>query len=63
MAKKQVKGQVSDFQVQFMDNGYTVSYTGQDEDCDWVAVRFVMTDLNAVIEHLKFVDAGLKEGL
>lgn len=63
MAKKKVKGEVSDVQIQFMDNGYNVNYSGRDDSGDWISVRLVMTDLNAVIEHLKFVDAGLKEGL
>jgi len=63
MAKKKVKGEVSEIQIQFMDNGYNVNYSGRDDSGDWVSIRLVMNDLNAVIEHLKFVDAGLKEGL
>ena len=63
MAKKVVKSGVSDIQVQFMDNGYNVTYSGQDEDDNWVSVRLVMHDLESVIEHLKLVDETLKEGL
>jgi hypothetical protein len=63
MAKKVVKSGVSDIQVQFMDNGYNVTYSGQDEDDNWVSIRLVMHDLDAVIEHLKLVDETLKEGL
>jgi hypothetical protein len=63
MAKKAVKSGVSDIQVQFMDNGYNVTYSGQDEDDNWVSVRLVMHDLESVIEHLKLVDETLKEGL
>lgn len=59
MAKKQIVSKVTDVSIEFMDNGYNIRYSGRDADDDWVEARLVMTDINAVIEHLRMIDETL----
>jgi hypothetical protein len=59
MAKKEITSKVTDMSIEFMDNGYNIRYSGRDADDDWVEARLVMTDINAVIDHLRMIDETL----
>ena len=63
MAKKEIVANVDSIQIEFMDNGYNVRYSGRDADDDWSEVRLVMLNINEVVDHLKIVDAKLKMGV
>lgn len=61
MAVKQVYELDSDLIIEFTDNGYVMRYSGRDKDDDWVEVKLVMTNMDQVIEQLKFVDLNRKQ--
>ena len=63
MTKREIVSNVTDIQIEFMDNGYNVRYSGRDADDDWSEVRLVMTGIDTVVDHLKMVDAKLKSSV
>ena len=59
MAKKDsnrtIVNGVDSFSVNIMDNGFTLEYTGNNSDNDWVNTKLVVTDVNALCEKIREV--------
>ena len=61
MAFKQVYELNSDVSIEFADNGYIMRYSGHDRDEKWFEVKLVMTNMDQVIEELKFLNLNRKQ--
>lgn len=59
MAKKEIVRNVESFSVSLLDNGYTLQYSGYDENDDYQTRNMVLTSLEDLINQIKIVD-GLK---
>jgi hypothetical protein len=59
MAKKEIVRNVESFSVSLLDNGYTLQYSGYDENDDYQNRNMVLTSLEDLINQIKIVD-GLK---
>ena len=52
MAKGVVK-KVSDFNVDIYDNGFTLRYTGEDDNDSWAEVKVIVATVDELCEHIK----------
>ena len=59
MAKKEIVKNVESFSVSLLDNGYTLQYSGYDEDDAYQNRNIVLTSLEDLIKQIKIID-GLK---
>jgi hypothetical protein len=59
MAKKEIVKNVDSFSVSILDNGYTLQYSGNDENDFYQNRNMVLTSLEELINQIKIID-GLK---
>ena len=59
MAKKEIVKSVESFSVSLLDNGYTLQYSGEDENDEYHNRNMVLTSLEDLINQIKIID-GLK---
>jgi hypothetical protein len=59
MAKKEsnrtIVNGVDNFTVNIMDNGFTVEYTGNNSDNDWVTSKVIVSDIDKLCELIRGV--------
>lgn len=56
MSKKlPVVKEVTDFNVEFADNGFVLNYSGQDENDDWTTSKMVIFDLDSLLSAIKYI--------
>jgi len=48
MAKKEVVTGVTSVEIEFADNGFVVSYRGEDKEGDWAEAKLICRDLAEV---------------
>ena len=49
MPKKEVVKGVDSFNVEFADNGFIVSYNGEDDDGDWANAKRIVGDMQELV--------------
>jgi len=52
MAKKEVVKGVTDFNVEIADNGFVISYSGEDINGDWANAKRIVGDHNALTQAI-----------
>lgn len=59
MAKKNkaIVNGVDSFSVSILDNGYTLEYTGNNSDNDWVTNKVIVGDVDKLCELIRGVTA------
>lgn len=57
MAKPKVVKKVSDFNVEILDNGFTLRYSGEDSDDNWADTKVIVADVDALCARIKEVVA------
>jgi hypothetical protein len=57
-----VKKDINSCSIEFKDNGFVLSASGEDEDGEWVSCDLVFTDIKELFANLKEIAAlkGLK---
>lgn len=55
MAKQPVTKQVTEMNITFFDNGFTIYYDGKNNEDDWAETRMVLTSIDEVCEHVRKV--------
>lgn len=59
MAKKELNrtivNGVDNFSVNIMDNGYTVEYTGNNSDNDWITTKLIVSDIDKLCEQVRTI--------
>jgi hypothetical protein len=46
---------VDNFSVNIMDNGYTVEYTGNNSDNDWITTKLIVSDIDKLCEQVRTI--------
>jgi hypothetical protein len=54
-AKKQVVKNVGDFGVAIYDNGFTLTYSGNDADGNWTDAKIIVSDIDKLCELIRGV--------
>lgn len=49
MAKKEVVSGVESFSVDLADNGFIVSYNGEDSEGDWASAKRIVGDMQELV--------------
>ena len=59
MAKKNkaIVNGIDSFSVSILDNGYTLEYTGNNSDNDWVTNKVIVGDVDKLCELIRGVTA------
>lgn len=56
MTKKEVVKGVSEFCVEFADNGYIITFSGEDQHGDWANSKRLVLDTNQLIQAINTID-------
>jgi hypothetical protein len=52
---KAVTKNVSDFNVSIFDNGYTLNYSGNNDEGDWTDAKLIVSDIDKLCELIRNV--------
>ena len=61
MAKNPVTKEISEFSVSIYDNGFTVNYSGRDDNDDWAEAKLIVpnsNELHKVIDQVLAIAQG-----
>jgi hypothetical protein len=53
VAKKQVVKSVTDFNVSLFDNGFTLTYSGNDSKNDWCDAKIIVSDVEELCKLIR----------
>lgn len=53
--KKQVVKNVSDFNVSIYDNGFTLTYSGNDAEDNWADAKIIVSDFDKLCDLIRGV--------
>ena len=61
MAKAKVVKKVTDFNVEILDNGFTLRYSGEDADDNWADTKMIVADVDTLTARIKEIAALPRE--